>query len=56
MTPLARLAADLDTARETSRELTAQWTQLMDAHRTARAESRRAVVARHTDIEETRHG
>jgi hypothetical protein len=35
-TALGRLTADLDTAREASRNLTAQWTQLMDAHRKAR--------------------
>jgi hypothetical protein len=34
---LARFAADLDTARANSRELTALWAQLVDAHRTARA-------------------
>lgn len=37
MTPaLARLAADLDTAYETSRELTAQWTELVAAYRAGR--------------------
>ena len=53
---LARFAADLDAACETSRELTALWGEVLDAHRAARAESRRAVYARHTITEETRRG
>ncbi len=37
MTPaLARFAADLDTARATSRALTAQWTELVAAYRAGR--------------------
>ena len=37
MTPaLARLAADLDTARANSRELTAQWTELVAAYQAGR--------------------
>ena len=51
---LARFAADLDAACETSRELTALWDRVVDAYRAARAESRRAVVARHPTVEETR--
>ena len=48
MTPaLARFAADLDAACETSRELAALWAQVVAAHRTARVESRRAACAPH---------
>lgn len=37
MTPaLARFAADLDTARATSRALAAQWTELVAAYRAGR--------------------
>lgn len=37
MTPaLARFAADLDTARATSRELADQWTELVAAYRAGR--------------------
>lgn len=53
---LARLAVDLDTAREASRHLTAQWTQLVDAHRKARVAGREAEPTRPTTTEEARRG
>lgn len=52
MTPaLARFAADLDTARANSRELTDQWTELVAAYR-----ARREPTHTQPDTEESRRG
>lgn len=52
MTPaLTRFAADLDTARETSRALAAQWTELVAAYRAGREPAHKQP-----DNEEARRG